>query len=128
MKTQKQAFGDLGEEAAVRYLVREGYHLIARNWRAGRNEVDIIAEQHGLLVFVEVKTRRNEHYAEAAEAVSHDKQANLLEAARDYFLITGADNPVRFDIVTVVGTAPPYRITHIPDAFSADSFYHVEHH
>ena len=54
--------GKEGEDEAVRYLTEKGYCILHRNWRRGRNELDIIATKDGQLVFVEVKTRRNETY------------------------------------------------------------------
>lgn len=126
MKTVRRIYGDQGEEAAIRFLVREGYHLLERNWRVGHLEVDIIAEQFGTLVFVEVKTRSDEHWQTAAESVDHKKQGNILKAARAYSLIHDTHYPMRFDIITVVGNEPPYRITHFPDAFSAESYARVE--
>ncbi|MBP3228817.1 MAG: YraN family protein [Bacteroidaceae bacterium] len=126
MTTAKRRFGDTGEELATRHLVRQGYHLLERGWRVGHLEVDIIAERFGEIVFVEVKTRRDEVFRTAREAVDHTKQRNLLAAAREYCLTKDLDQPVRFDIITVVGAAPPYRLEHIPDAFSATTYAHAE--
>lgn len=126
MTTVRRAYGDQGEEAAIRFLVREGYHLLERNWRIGHLEIDIIAEIHGLLVFVEVKTRSDGTNDDAAEAVNHTKQGHLLEAAREYTLLHHLDNPMRFDIITVVGVEPPFTVRHIPNAFSAASYANVE--
>lgn len=126
MKTAKQVLGYQGEEAAIRHLVRSGYHLLERNWRIGHLEVDIIAEQYGTLVFVEVKSRKKANPSEALEAVAHTKQGNLIEAAREFQLLHGLDNPVRFDIIAVTGTSNPPQITHVRDAFSAESYARVE--
>lgn len=126
MKTAKQVLGYQGEEAAIRHLVRNGYHLLERNWRIGHLEVDIIAEQYGTLVFVEVKSRKKANPSEALEAVAHTKQGNLIEAAREFLLLHGLDNPVRFDIIAVTGTDNTPQITHVRDAFSAESYARVE--
>ena len=126
MKTAKQVLGYQGEEAAIRHLVRSGYHLLERNWRMGHLEVDIIAEQYGTLVFVEVKSRKKANPSEALEAVAHTKQGNLIEAAREFLLLHGLDTPVRFDIIAVTGTDNTPQITHVRDAFSAESYARVE--
>ena len=126
MKTAKQVLGYQGEEAAIRHLVRSCYHLLERNWRMGHLEVDIIAEQYGTLVFVEVKSRKKANPSEALEAVAHTKQGNLIEAAREFLLLHGLDNPVRFDIIAVTGTDNTPQITHVRDAFSAESYARVE--
>lgn len=126
MKTAKRAYGDRGEDIATRFLVRKGYHLLERNWRVGHLEVDIIAEHFGTLVFVEVKTRRDEQFGDAAEAVDHNKQAHLIDAARLYCYEKEEDRPMRFDIITVVGAGETCTVRHIEGAYSPESFSRVE--
>ena len=70
--------GKEGEDEAVRYLTEKGYCILHRNWRRGRNELDIIATKDGQLVFVEVKTRRNETYGHAEDAVNDRKIRTLV--------------------------------------------------
>ena len=110
--------GREGEEAACRYLVRQGYTLLERNWRTAHLEVDIVAEWYGEVVFVEVKTRRDERFAPAREAVTEAKKANIVQAAREYMLRLGERRPFRFDIITVVGAASPFAVTHYRCAYS----------
>lgn len=110
-------FGREGEEVAARYLLNQGYHLLERNWRTGHLEIDLIAEWWGEIVFVEVKSRRNEAFSPAALAVDRDKRDNLLHAARAYLAGRGLFNPFRFDIITVVGECPPYEVKHYKWAF-----------
>ncbi|MBO7301763.1 MAG: YraN family protein, partial [Bacteroidaceae bacterium] len=69
------------------------------------------------LVFVEVKSRRNESYGNAYEAVTPQKIRLLISAAEAYVRRYALDLPVRFDIVTVIGICEPYKIEHIRDAF-----------
>ncbi len=128
MTTTKRIFGTQGEDAALRYLVRRGYHLLERNWRIGHLEVDIIAEHYGIIVFVEVKTRHKTTAREAADAVDREKQANLLEAANAYVQIHQLEKPVRFDIIAVVGQASSFTIKHYEDAFTALSYAQTRHH
>lgn len=110
--------GRIGEEAAARYLMHAGYTLHERNWRDGQLEVDIVAETYGEMVFVEVKTRRDENYMPALDAIDLAKQENLVRAARSYMALHRLDLPYRFDVITVVGAAPPFRISHHRHAFS----------
>lgn len=112
------SLGQIGEETAARYLMHAGYTLLARNWRYGHLEIDIVAEWYGEVVFVEVKTRSNEDYMPALEAVDLRKKENILRAARAYMDMYGLDQPCRFDIITVVGAAPPFRLRHRERAFS----------
>lgn len=120
--------GQTGEEAACRYLSHAGYTLLDRNWRDGHLEIDIVAEWYGEVVFVEVKTRRDEDYLPAVEAVDLRKKENLLRAARAYMAVHQLDQPCRFDIITVIGQAPPFRITHRERAFSVQGVLAERHH
>ena len=104
--------GQIGEEEACRYLIRKGYTLRDRNWRVGHLEIDIIAEWYGEIIFVEVKTRSNEDFAPALWAIDDEKMKNLRLAAGHYLRIHDLDQPIRFDVITVVGTQKPFTITH----------------
>ena len=81
------------------------------------HEIDIIADQYGELVFVEVKARRNENYLPAVAAVDEEKRRNVREAAKHYMNLHRFDGPYRFDIITVVGEEKPYRFQHFVAAF-----------
>lgn len=114
-----QALGRRGEDLAHRYLQRQGYTIVARNYRPphGRREVDLIARHGHTLVIVEVKTRQREEFLPAERAVDAEKRHNLVRAAMSY--VRRAHIPwefVRFDIVTVV-LEPKPQIRHTPDAF-----------
>lgn len=111
--------GDKGEMLASRYLLDKGFAMLHYNWRCGHKEIDLIARDRDTLVFVEVKSRRNESYGNASDAVTPQKIERLISAAEVYIARHKIDTPYRFDIVTVVGTCDPYRIEHIKDAFYA---------
>lgn len=113
--------GKRGEEEACRYLTHLDYRLLDRNWRCGHLEIDLVAEDFGEVVFVEVKTRRNETFADAADAVTLDKKRRLLRAAHAYLAQKQLDQPFRFDIITVVGEQPPFHVSHLQNAYSAES-------
>lgn len=111
--------GRLGEDEAILHLMLKGYTLLARNWRVEHLEIDIVAEWHGEIVFVEVKTRSNEHFAAAADAVNLRKKLNLIAAGRAYLALNHLrDVPYSYDIITVVGSAPPFEITHLRHAYN----------
>ena len=101
----------------MRYLTEKGYCILQRNWRRGRNELDIIATKDGQLVFVEVKTRRNETYGHAEDAVNDRKIRTLVSLADSYIKKFELDLPARFDVITVIGEKPPFHIEHIENAF-----------
>lgn len=112
--------GLIGEQQACRYLAEQGYSLLARNWRVGHLEIDIIADYFGEVVFVEVKTRGSEALEDAVKAVDLDKQANLVAAAAYYMGLNKLDRPYRFDIITLTGHRPPFEIKHYVNAFTPE--------
>lgn len=109
--------GNKGELLASRYLLEKGFAVLHYNWRSGHKEIDLIARERDTLVFVEVKSRRNELFGDAADAVTPEKMNRLISAAESYVMRYKIDSPFRFDIVTVIGECEPYRIEHIRDAF-----------
>ena len=114
---QHNKLGRQGEEEAVGYLIRSGYHILARNWRFHRYEIDIMAERDGVLAVIEVKTRRNDYFTSPEESVSDAKIRHISICADAYIRMYKLDLPVRFDIISVLGTEPPFRIDHIENAF-----------
>lgn len=106
--TPKRAVGDAGERAAETFLTKAGYLVQARNWRAGRDELDLVAlgprEPDGSrpLVFIEVKTRSDRDLRGGYHAVDRRKRAALGRAVRAY--LRAIRQPAvawRFDIVEV---------------------------
>ena len=106
-----------GEVAACRYLEAKGWSILARNWRAGRDELDIVARDGNVLVVVEVKTRTTEAYGLPQESVGIVKQRRLIRAAEAYLDQVGEDLDVRFDIISVVLHPSGPRLEHIEEAF-----------
>jgi putative endonuclease len=105
------AMGRRGEDLAHRFLRRQGFTIVARNYRlaAGDAEADLIAWEGETLVFVEVKSRATGEYGPPERAIGEEKRAHLLRVAREYSRKT--DTPweqVRFDVVSVILTEPPH--------------------
>lgn len=94
--------GRRGEEAAARLLRERGYELLARNWRCGRYELDIVAERDGVLHVVEVKSRRAGSLTPPEAAATQRKFRALSRAARSYMAAVHWTGEVQFDLVTVV--------------------------
>ena len=109
--------GKEGEEEAVRYLERLDYHILHRNWRCGRKELDIVAEHQGELVIVEVKTRRDKRFGMPEESISESKIRRIVSSTDAYLRKFRMDMPVRFDIISLTGTEAPLEIEHIVNAF-----------
>lgn len=114
---QHNLLGNKGEMLASRFLLDKGYAVHHHNWRSGHKEIDIIAQQRNVLVFVEVKSRTSEEYGNAYDAVDDKKIRLLISAAQAYIRKYNIDLKFRFDIITVIGNSEPYRIEHIEDAF-----------
>jgi putative endonuclease len=100
---EHQRIGRRGEEDAYFHLRKLGYVMVARNFRSPRHrgELDLIAWQHDVLCFVEVKTRTTRDVKPAELAVDYDKQRELRLVGREYLRLLTATPQYRFDIVTV---------------------------
>ena len=96
--------GKWGEDLAAEYLQRKGYTIIERDWKSGRRDLDIVAQDGNVIVFVEVKTRRNSLYGEPEEAVDYHKLQNLHQAINHYVKFKHIRQEIRFDIISIVGT------------------------
>lgn len=110
-------FGRAGEVIAAEFLTKKGYKILDTNWRSGKNEIDIVALDHDLLVVVEVKSRHSTFAGEPETAVTRDKQKALIRAANTYLNRNGLTNEVRFDIVSILVMKEQETIRHIQDAF-----------
>ena len=102
--------GLAGEDAAAELLQSMGWRILARNWRSGHLELDIIAEEEGVLVFVEVKTRAGSGLQSPHEALTAVKKERLMRAARAWLAAHDAwERPCRFDLVCVTAHAATYQ-------------------
>ena len=99
----KDAVGKYGEEVAARHLTEAGLEIVERNWRCHEGEIDIVAREHGVLVFCEVKTRSSVLFGLPAEAITHRKRDRMRRLA--YRWLQGQPEwigDVRFDVVSVI--------------------------
>jgi putative endonuclease len=110
--------GKVGEDLAAKFLERNGLKIIQRNYRFERGEIDIIAEEREVLVFVEVKARRSQAFGEPHEAVTARKQQQIRKVAEGYlFLHEINDKECRFDIVAIHYAGSKISIEHFENAF-----------
>ena len=110
--------GRRGERAAEKYLRRNGYRIVARNFRAAGAEIDLIAMDGETLVFVEVKTRRSRDAGAPEEAVDARKQTRMRRAAEVFARRYRADEiEMRFDIVAVDASGKRLEIELLRNAF-----------
>jgi putative endonuclease len=104
MTVARQAFGKSGEDRAVAELERRGYAILARRYRTGHGEIDIIAKDGETTVFVEVKARATREFGTAAEAITPRKRRQMIRMALEYLTFNRLANiPCRFDVVTLDG-------------------------
>ena len=122
IRDPRKLFGQAGESAAERHLRHKGYRIVARNLRSMAGELDLVAEDGQVLVFVEVKARRTGAFGGAIHAVHQRKQEKLIQLAAQYLARHHIkDRPCRFDVVLLQGTqgteAVASQIEHIQNAF-----------
>ena len=116
---QHNKLGAEGEKAACDLLIGKGYTIRETNWRMGRLEIDIVAQETGAgkLHIVEVKTRkRNESY-DPMESITPAKIRNLVNAANGYLSHYDLKMSIQYDVMIMTGEAPDFAIEFIPNAF-----------
>jgi len=118
MSAARQAFGELGERIAERWLKRTGWRVLQRRFRSGHRDIDLVVELEGTVVFVEVKARRGARFGQPVEAVNWRKQKELTKSAHIWIDRHGRpEESYRFDVVGVLMTGEQVRIRHVEDAF-----------
>ena len=118
MSTATQAFGELGERIAERWLRLRGWRVINRRFRNGHRDIDLVVERDGTVAFVEVKARRGDDFGGPVGAVNWRKQRELARSAHVW--IDRHGRPVedyRFDVIGVLVSGDRVRVRHVPDAF-----------
>jgi putative endonuclease len=117
-RMDRQELQQAGEQAAARHLEDRGLDILARNWRIRLGELDLVARDGPVLVFVEVKTRRSDSFVDPAAGVDFRKQCRLRLLAEAYLALERLPpGPCRFDVVSVVLERRDPVVRHIVDAF-----------
>lgn len=98
----KKEIGQLGEDYAVKYLLGLNYAILERNWRFSKAEIDIIARDGDILVFVEVKTRTYTYFGQPEDSISSYKENLISDAASQYMQKVGHEWEIRFDIISII--------------------------
>jgi putative endonuclease len=109
--------GQYGENLARRYLVRQGYEIVASNYRYKRAEIDLIAMHNGQLIFLEVKMRSNLSFGMPESFVDEKKAEMIHYAAEAYIIENDWQANIRFDILAIVQQKNSLTIKHFEDAF-----------
>ena len=130
--TEKRRLGDFGEAEAAKFLRKNGYRILERNYVAMEHEVDIIAEDKYAVAFVEVKTRRLDRLSpmepRPASSVTREKQRSIIAAAKCYIAYHPPTKHVRLDIIEVYvseegGKLKVAEIKHLKGAFDSNTAY-----
>jgi len=110
--------GRNAEKQAVEYLKGTGHEILETNFRYKRNEIDIIAQKEGLLVFIEVKARGDVSYGFPEDSVDDQKIERIHEAAEEYIETREWKGGIRFDIISIIATSTgDDALSHFEDAF-----------
>jgi putative endonuclease len=119
MSKIRKETGDRGEDLAANMLEKSGFEILERNYRYGHGEIDIIAKESGILVFIEVKTRKNLEFGRPESGITKNKQRQIRKIAEAYLYEKRiSDVDCRIDLVAVLlkKNLPP-EINHIKNAF-----------
>lgn len=116
--TSQQSSGQAAEALAAQHLEKHGLTVIERNFRVRGGEIDLVCRDGKVLVFVEVRLRRNPDFGGAAASITASKRRRLILAARHY-LLRHPDRDCRFDCV-LLEALDPAAVEWLPAAFNAD--------
>ena len=129
--TERRKIGNFGEKAAISFLKKRGYKILAVNQVEKDCEIDVIAKNREFIIFTEVKTRRfgiyNPSEPRAASAVTAEKQQKIIKAASSYLSYNKTELKVRFDVIEVYYEGDikrrAHEINHIEGAFNRNTAY-----
>ena len=114
--SKNKDLGQEGEQAAANYLQKNGWKIHIMNYHFKRCEIDLIASQNDLLIFVEVKTRTNTSHGLPEDFVDVKKAENIIKGAEHYITENNWIGNIRFDIVSII-KKDFLEIEHLEDAF-----------
>ncbi len=119
MTNSNRSIGNKYEGIASEYLIKNGYEIIKRNFHFGKiGEIDIIAKKDKIIVFFEVKARKNLDFGTIYDTMPVAKRKSVRKVAEGYLYINKISNiECRIDFIGIDATVEPYKIIHIENAF-----------
>ena len=121
MTINTNRFGATGERVAERWLRGRGWRVLERRYRSGHRDIDLIAERHGVVAFIEVKARSGVQFGDPVAAVHWKKRREIARSASVWIDRHGrAGEQYRFDVIGVLVCNERVRIRHVENAFSRD--------
>lgn len=119
----RSQLGQDGEDIVAKKLENNGFSILNRNYRKRYGEVDLIASKEDLLLFIEVKMRKNPKFA-LEYLITTSKQKKIALVAKEYISrYNHCTKTCRFDVALIEGTKENYKLTYIPNAFGDPSNY-----
>jgi putative endonuclease len=120
---KRHRLGTWGETLAMQHLQTMGYCILERNWRSADGEIDLVAQDGEVIVFVEVKTRTSRAFGSPEESITRRKRARIQRAAEAYLAANGLPDVMwRIDIVAIdcAASGKVERLEHYVDAIDRD--------
>ncbi len=118
MSAATQAFWELGERIAERWLARQGWRVVHRRYRFGHRDIDLVVEREGTVAFVEVKARSGAEFGDPVEAVNWRKRRELERSALSWISHHGRSHECyRFDVVGILVQGRRVLVRHVENAF-----------
>jgi putative endonuclease len=114
----QQQLGIFGEKIAEKYVTEKGYLILNRNFRFGKNEIDLVTEFSGKLIVIEVKTRQTAEIGEPWRSVTRAKQRQIIRVANFYIHEFNVHLETQFDVISIVHNSFRTNIEHIESAFT----------
>ena len=113
-----QAIGNMGEEVAASFFLDRGARVMEQNFRYKRSEIDLVLLWENVMVFVEIKTRKNSEFGNPENFISENQQDKIREAAEIVQEIYRWTGPVRFDVLSIIADQGKIQeLFHLADAF-----------
>ncbi len=116
--SQHNDIGQQGENLAAKFLSQQGFEIIDRNFHSRYGEIDLIAVQKNLLLFIEVRSRGQSSYVTGKESITHAKQKKILKTAEYYLLQHPHTGDCRIDVISIDHQYSPSKIEWIKNAIS----------
>ena len=121
---ERTELGKKGEDIACKFLKKNGYQIMERNYRNKAGEIDIIARDKDDIVFVEIKTKLSKDFAQPELSVNPSKQRKIVKTALTYLMVKGIKKTgCRFDVIGITGEKEQRKIELIKNAFTPDGRY-----
>lgn len=118
MECISKDLGRKGEEMALKFLIGRGMGLVARNWRSGHKELDLVMDDGEFLRIVEVKSLSYPNEYDPFEGVNKKKRKRMVAAAQHFVMQKGIRKEVVFDVVSIVFNGNFYKLEYFGEAFS----------